>query len=125
MPTFLYKNLYQASFFAVSGIFEVQSYSEFALIMVNMFAEFSLVADIDVAIVVDFFTAQSEALFAIFPYHTHADLKVIVADISSVKGVSLPLILFIDNKFKSSLNMFVLVCSPLLSLRNTFGFNHV
>ena len=84
MPTFLYKNLYQASFFAVSGIFEVQSYSEFALIMVNMFAEFSLVADIDVAIVVDFFTAQSEALFAIFPYHTHADLKVIVAGISSV-----------------------------------------
>ena len=84
MPTFLYKNLYQASFFAVSGIFEVQSYSEFALIMVNMFAEFSLVADIDVAIVVDFFTAQSEALFAIFPYHTHADLTDIVAGISSV-----------------------------------------
>ena len=54
--------------------------------MVNMFAEFSVVADITVDIVVDFFTAQSEALFAIFPYHTHADLAVIVADISSVKG---------------------------------------
>ena len=80
------QNLYQASFFAISGIFEVQSYSEFALILVNMFAEFSVVADITVDIIVDFFTAQSEALFAIFPYHTHADLTVIVADISSVKG---------------------------------------
>ena len=52
--------------------------------MVEMFAEFSLVAEIKVDIVVDFFTAQSEALFAIFPYHTHADLTDIVAGISSV-----------------------------------------
>ena len=58
--------------------------------MVEMFAEFSLVADITVSVVVDFFTAQSEALSAIFPYHTHAVLTVVVADISSVKGVSLP-----------------------------------
>ena len=86
MSIFAIQNLYQASFFAISGIFEVQSYSDFALIMISMFAEFSLVADITVDIVVDFFTAQSEALFAIFPYHTHADLTVIVADISSVKG---------------------------------------
>ena len=78
----------QAEFFGISAIFEVESYSEFAIIMMGMFADFSVaVVDITVDVVVDFFTAQSEALFEIFPYHTHADLTEIVAGISAVEGV--------------------------------------
>ena len=83
-------NLFQASFFAISGIFEVESYSEFATIMIGMFPDLAavVVANITVDVVFEFFTAQSEALLAIFPYHTHADLKIIVAGMSSVEGVT-------------------------------------
>ena len=83
-------NLSQASFFGISGIFEVESYSEFAAIMFGMFEDIAavVVADITVDVVVDFFTAQSDALLAIFPYHTHADLKIIVAGMSLVEGVT-------------------------------------
>ena len=58
--------------------------------MIGMFPDLAAVAfaDITVDVVVDFFTAQSEALFAIFPYHTHADLEIIVAGMSSVEGVT-------------------------------------
>ena len=58
--------------------------------MIGMFPDLAAVAfaDITVDVVVDFFTAQSEALFAIFPYHTHADLEIIVAGMSSVEGVA-------------------------------------
>ena len=83
---FLNINLLKAQFFGISGIFEVESYSEFAIIMMGMFDFSAVVADITVDVVVAFFTAQSEALLAIFPYHTHADLEIIVADISSVMG---------------------------------------
>ena len=57
--------------------------------MIGMFPDLAavVVADITVDVVVDFFTAQSEALLAIFPYHTHADLTAIVAGMSSVEGV--------------------------------------
>ena len=79
----------KAEFFGISAIFEVESYSEFAIIMMGMFADFSFaVADITVDVVVDFFTAQSEALLEIFPYHTHADLTEIVAGISAVEGAT-------------------------------------
>ena len=83
-------NLSKASFFGISGIFEVESYSEFAAIMLGMFPDLAavVVADITVDVVVEFFTAQSEALLAIFPYHTHADLKIIVAGMSSVEGIT-------------------------------------
>ena len=84
----------KAKFFGISGIFEVESYSEFATIMIGMFPDLAAVAfaDITVDVVVDFFTAQSEALFAIFPYHTHADLTIIVADMSKVKGATVKFI---------------------------------
>ena len=84
-----HKNLFEAAFFGISGIFEVESYSQFATIMIGMFGDdlaAAVVADISVDVVVDFFTAQSEAIFEIFPYHTHADLEVIVAGMSSVGG---------------------------------------
>ena len=83
-----HKNLFEAAFFGISGIFEVESYSKFATIMIGMFGDLAAaaVADITVDVVVDFFTAQSEAIFEIFPYHTHADLEVIVAGMSSVEG---------------------------------------
>ena len=83
-----HKNLFEAAFFGISGIFEVESYSQFATIMIDMFGDLAaaVVADISVDVVVDFFTAQSEAIFEIFPYHTHADLKVIIAGMSSVEG---------------------------------------
>ena len=57
--------------------------------MIGMFPDLAavVVADITVDVVVDFFTAQSEALLAIFPYHTNADLTAIVAGMSSVEGV--------------------------------------
>ena len=85
----------KAKFFSISGIFEVESYSEFATIMIGMFPDLAAVdvaADITLDVVVDFFTAQSEALFAIFPYHTHADLTIIVADISKVKDATVTFI---------------------------------
>ena len=89
-------NLLEAEFFRISGIFEVESYSEFANIMMGMFADFSVaVADITVDVIVDFFTLQSEALFAIFPYHTHADLTEVAAGMSAVEGVK---VTFIDYK---------------------------
>ena len=83
-------NLSQASFVGISGKFEVESYSEFAAIMYGMFPNLAavVVADITVDVVVEFFTAQSEALHAIFPYHKHADLKTIIAGMPSVEGVT-------------------------------------
>ena len=84
----------KAKFFGISGIFEVESYSEFATIMIGMFPDLAavVVADITVDVVVEFFTAQSEALLAIFPYHSHADLTVILADMAKAKDVTVQFI---------------------------------